>query len=130
MTRARSPPELQTGQGPRCWLPLGLSVKPRSSAACMMVMRDFSSTKSMYGMGISSRCAAAPHCTIREELHPGRRKDMSVVEGSAGSARQKAERRKPVYVVRAPDPNARGRWVTLGYAWQRKNGEEGFSVKL
>ncbi len=22
---------------------------------------------------------------------------------------------KPVYVVRAPDPNARGRWVTLGY---------------
>jgi len=55
---------------------------------------------------------------------------MSVVEGTAGGARQKAERRKPVYVVRAPDPNARGRWVTLGYAWQRKNGEEGFSVKL
>lgn len=53
---------------------------------------------------------------------------MAIVEGSA--ARQKAERRKPVYVVRAPDPTARGRWVTLGYAWQRKNGEEGFSVKL
>ena len=55
---------------------------------------------------------------------------MSLLEGAGGSARQKAGRRKPVYVVRAPDPNARGRWVTLGYAWQRKNGEEGFSVKL
>jgi hypothetical protein len=55
---------------------------------------------------------------------------MSLLEGSAGGARPKSERRKPVYVVRAPDPNARGRWVTLGYAWQRKNGEEGFSVKL
>ena len=49
---------------------------------------------------------------------------MSAIEGSA--ARPKAERRKPVYVVRAPDPTTR----TLGYAWQRKNGEEGFSVKL
>ena len=55
---------------------------------------------------------------------------MSVAEGSAGNARQRTERRKPVYVVRAPDPNTRGRWVTLGYAWQRKNGEDGFSVKL
>jgi hypothetical protein len=33
-------------------------------------------------------------------------------------------------VVRAPDPNSRGRWVTLGYAWRRKNGEDGFSLKL
>ena len=55
---------------------------------------------------------------------------MSVAEGSAGNARQRMERRKPVYVVRAPDPNVRGRWVTLGYAWQRKNGEDGFSIKL
>ncbi len=55
---------------------------------------------------------------------------MSLLDGSAGGTRTKSERRKPVYVVRAPDPNARGRWVTLGYAWQRKNGEEGFSVKL
>jgi len=55
---------------------------------------------------------------------------MSAVDAIAGNARSKAERRKPVYVVRAPDPNVRGRWVTLGYAWQRKNGEEGFSVKL
>lgn len=55
---------------------------------------------------------------------------MSLLEGTTGGARSKSERRKPVYVVRAPDPNARGRWVTLGYAWQRKNGEEGYSVKL
>ncbi len=38
--------------------------------------------------------------------------------------------RHPAFVVRAPDPNSRGRWITLGYAWSRKNGEEGFSVKL
>ncbi|MEJ0075263.1 MAG: hypothetical protein WDO17_07415 [Alphaproteobacteria bacterium] len=55
---------------------------------------------------------------------------MSVTEGETRKTRQGAERRKPVYVVRAPDPNARGRWVTLGYAWRRKNGEEGFSLKL
>jgi hypothetical protein len=55
---------------------------------------------------------------------------MSVTEGTARSTSKRVERRKPVYVVRAPDPNVRGRWVTLGYAWQRKNGEDGFSVKL
>jgi hypothetical protein len=55
---------------------------------------------------------------------------MSVSEGAPRIPRQTSDRRKPVYVVRAPDPNVRGRWVTLGYAWQRKNGEEGFSVKL
>lgn len=55
---------------------------------------------------------------------------MSVTEGAAQNPRPRSERRKPVYVVRAPDPNARGRWVTLGYAWKRKNGEEGFSLKL
>ena len=38
--------------------------------------------------------------------------------------------RHPAFVVRAPDPNNRGRWITLGYAWARKNGEEGYSVKL
>ena len=38
--------------------------------------------------------------------------------------------RHPAFVVRAPDPNNRGRWITLGYAWARKNGEEGFSIKL
>ncbi len=38
--------------------------------------------------------------------------------------------RHPAFVVRAPDPSNRGRWITLGYAWSRKNGEEGFTVKL
>ena len=38
--------------------------------------------------------------------------------------------RQPAYVVRAPDPNNRGHWITLGYAWKRKNGQDGFSVKL
>ena len=55
---------------------------------------------------------------------------MSMPERSTRDTRQRPERRKPAYVVRAPDPNARGRWVTLGYAWPRKNGEDGFSVKL
>ncbi len=55
---------------------------------------------------------------------------MSMTESTAQTPRQRSERRKPVYVVRAPDPNVRGRWVTLGYAWHRKNGEDGFSVKL
>lgn len=55
---------------------------------------------------------------------------MSMTERTTRENRSRPERRQPVYVVRAPDPTARGRWVTLGYAWQRKNGEEGFSVKL
>jgi hypothetical protein len=38
--------------------------------------------------------------------------------------------RRPAFVVRAPDPNNRGRWVTLGYAWERKNGDTGYTVKL
>jgi hypothetical protein len=38
--------------------------------------------------------------------------------------------RRPAFVVRAPDPNARGRWVTLGYAWERRNGDLGYSIKL
>ena len=38
--------------------------------------------------------------------------------------------RHPAFVVRAPDPSNRGRWITLGYAWSRKNGEEGYTIKL
>ena len=38
--------------------------------------------------------------------------------------------RHPAFVVRAPDPSNRGPWITLGYAWSHKNGEEGFTVKL
>ena len=40
------------------------------------------------------------------------------------------EVRHPAFVVRAPDPSNRGRWITLGYAWTRKNGEEGYTIKL
>ena len=39
-------------------------------------------------------------------------------------------RRRPAFVVRAPDPNNRGRWISVGYAWERRNGEEGYSIKL
>lgn len=39
------------------------------------------------------------------------------------------EDRQPKFVVRAPDSTKRGRWVTVGYAWELRNGE-GFSVKL
>ena len=43
---------------------------------------------------------------------------------------QQTEKRDIAYVVRAPDPNNRGRWITLGYAWERKNNEPGFTIKL
>jgi hypothetical protein len=45
-------------------------------------------------------------------------------------ALQSQEKREVKFVVRAPDSNNRGRWVTVGVAFGRKNGEEGFSVKL
>lgn len=45
-------------------------------------------------------------------------------------ALQPQEKREVRYVVRAPDSNNRGRWVTVGVAFERKNGEDGFSVKL
>ena len=38
--------------------------------------------------------------------------------------------RKPVYVVRAPDPNAKGKWITLGAAWRLRDGKDGFSIRL
>jgi hypothetical protein len=38
--------------------------------------------------------------------------------------------RRPAFVVRAPDPNNRGRWISVGYAWERRNGDEGYSIKL
>jgi hypothetical protein len=43
---------------------------------------------------------------------------------------QPQEKREVKFVVRAPDSNNRGRWVTVGVAFERKNGEEGLSVKL
>ena len=41
-------------------------------------------------------------------------------------------REKPTFVVRAPDPNNRGRWLTLGAAWKKTldDGQTAYSVKL
>lgn len=38
--------------------------------------------------------------------------------------------RQPAYIVRAPDPNRGGKWITLGVAWKLRDGKDGFSVKL
>ena len=43
---------------------------------------------------------------------------------------QPQEKREVKYVVRAPDSNNRGRWVTVGVAFARKNGEDGLNIKL
>ena len=54
---------------------------------------------------------------------------MSSPDQSVKTARSQ-EKREVKYVVRAPDSNNRGKWVTVGVAFERKNGEDGFSVKL
>lgn len=55
----------------------------------------------------------------------------SITERAEGNIRRPAQEKREVkYVVRAPDSANRGRWVTVGVAFERKNGEEGFSVKL
>lgn len=40
------------------------------------------------------------------------------------------DNRTPTFIVRAPDPNRRGRWITLGAAWPLRDGQPGYSVKL
>jgi len=47
-------------------------------------------------------------------------------------ARQQQERRQPDFVVRAPDSSKRGRWVTVGVAWQSELRDKsiGYSIKL
>jgi hypothetical protein len=54
---------------------------------------------------------------------------MSMRDQAQRSTRSQ-EKREVRYIVRAPDSNNRGRWVTLGVAFERKNGEDGFTVKL
>ena len=40
-------------------------------------------------------------------------------------------REKPSFIVRAPDPNNWGRWLTLGAAWEKTiDGKIAYSVKL
>lgn len=48
----------------------------------------------------------------------------------AQRAAPQPEKREVKYIVRAPDSNNKGRWVTCGVAFERKNGEPGLSVKL
>jgi hypothetical protein len=55
---------------------------------------------------------------------------MTVAQNEMNLRKRASDVRRPAYVVRAPDPTSKGRWITLGYAWARKNGEEGFTVKL
>ena len=55
---------------------------------------------------------------------------MATTQQEFGLKRRAQDVRHPAFVVRAPDPNNRGRRITLGYAWTRKNGEEGYSIKL
>ena len=55
---------------------------------------------------------------------------MTLAQREMNLKKRPQEIRHPAYVVRAPDPSNRGRWITLGYAWSRKNGEEGFTIKL
>ena len=40
------------------------------------------------------------------------------------------EKREVKYIVRAPDANNRGRWNTVGVAFERKNGADGLTIKL
>ena len=54
---------------------------------------------------------------------------MSISQQAVAVRRsQSREIRKPDFIVRAPDPQRRGRWVTLGAAWQREDG--GLNIKL
>jgi hypothetical protein len=52
-----------------------------------------------------------------------------------GSSKQRRlpmtdQKRDVAFVVRAPDPNNRGRWITVGAAWARKDSKPGFNVRL
>ena len=42
---------------------------------------------------------------------------------------QTRQARKPDFVVRAPDPQRPGRWITLGAAWKREE-DGGLNIKL
>ncbi len=55
---------------------------------------------------------------------------MTLAQRETGLKKRPEDVRHPAFVVRAPDSSNRGRWITLGYAWSRKNGEEGYTIKL
>jgi hypothetical protein len=54
------------------------------------------------------------------------------VTGMAMAARQPRQIEKPTFVVRAPDPVRKGRWITVGAAWEKtlRDGQVAYSVKL
>lgn len=54
---------------------------------------------------------------------------MSVAQQAVERRTRTREARKPDFVVRAPDPQRRGRWITLGAAWKRE-GDDGVNIKL
>lgn len=55
---------------------------------------------------------------------------MTVAQSEMNLKKRPTDVRHPAFVVRAPDPTNKGHWITLGYAWTRKNGEEGYTIKL
>lgn len=54
---------------------------------------------------------------------------MPTISERARAARE-PEKREVKYIVRALDPHNKNRWITCGVAFDRKNGEPGYSVKL
>ena len=66
-------------------------------------------------------------------LHPaGWRSVMSLTERNSEhlpARRQQKEKRQPVFVARARQADGKA-WLTIGAAWERKEGEPGYSVKL
>jgi hypothetical protein len=78
-------------------------------------------------LGISSP-DPIPVCPYNQTRGTQWRFNMNDVKTTTRQSRE-ADRR-PAYVVRSPDPNNKGRWITLGAAWKLKDGKEGFSIRL
>lgn len=55
--------------------------------------------------------------------------EASISDRARASVRGQQEKREVKYVVRAPDSRNRGRWVTVGVAFERRRGE-GLNVIL
>ena len=81
-------------------------------------------------MGKTSVCMSRDPLCHRNRYNRELEEDMALAQREMSLRKRAADVWHPAFVVRAPDPNNRGRWITLGYAWSRKNGEEGYSVKL
>jgi hypothetical protein len=53
----------------------------------------------------------------------------SVMDASALKGRKAKRNTEPAFVVRAKCGPSNNAWVTLGFAWERENGQ-GYSIKL